>query len=183
MPLYGRFYLNDLPGMAWVADFAIQMTLHYVSAGLFMAACLFHLFYHWRRREFSLLPQRGDLVESWTIIKAMLTQKEEPPHDKFLAEQRLAYAAFALTILVLVVSGYFLAVKNAAGLILDSTLLQITTLTHMGFTFLFVLQVLMHVAVFMLKVNRPLFPSMVTGRVDYRYAAERHPLWMKKLLK
>lgn len=183
MPLYGRFYLNDLPGMGWVSDFLVQMTLHYSSAALFMAACLFHLIYHWRKREFSILPRRGDVAESWRIIKAMLTKGEEPPHDKFLAEQRLAYAAFAVTVLVLVVSGYFLAFKNAAGLIFDPILIQVVTLSHMGFTFLFLLQIVVHLAAFLLRANRPLFSSMWTGQVARKYVVERHPLWMKKVEK
>lgn len=183
MPLYGRFYLNDLPGMGWVSNFSIQMVLHYSSAGLFVAACLFHIVYHWRKKEFSLLPRRGDMAESWLIIKALFTKGDEPPHDKFLAEQRLAYAAFAMTILVLMISGYFLAFKNAAGLVLDPTLIQVVTLSHMGFTFLFLMQVLVHLAAFMLRVNRPLFPSMWTGRVARSYATERHPVWTDKSLR
>ena len=180
MPLYGRFSLNDLPGMAWVSDFTVQLNLHYVSAGSFMAACLFHALYHWWRGEYAALPRKGDLSASWATIKAMLSNRDEPPHEKFLAEQRLAYATFVVTVMVLVVTGYILAAKNALGLILDPALIQVLILTHMGCTFLFVFQVLLHISAFMLKVNRPLFLSMLTGRVCRKYAFERHPLWIAK---
>ncbi len=179
MPLYGRFYLNDIPGMAWVSNPQMQMDLHYFSAAPFLAVCLFHLIYHWRRKEVSLLPQKGDLSESWQIIKAMLSRKQEPAHGKFLAEQRIAYAAFAVTIVVLVVSGYLLAVKNSLLLFVDPQVLQAIILVHHGFTYIFILQVIMHLAAFLLKVNRPLLPTMFHGRVDKAYAVRRHSKWHK----
>lgn len=179
MPLYGRFYLNVLPGMAWVSNFNIQIVLHYLGAMLFMAAGVFHLLYHLKRREFSLLPRRGDMAESWQIIKAMFRNEAEPPHDKFLAEQRLAYAAFALTILVLVVSGYFLAAKNVFGVILNPELVQVAILSHLVFTFFFVFQVMLHLTAFLLKANRPLLPSILTGRVGREYVVKRHPRWQQ----
>jgi len=177
MPLYGRFYLNDIPGMRWVSDFQTQLDLHYFSASIFLAAGLFHLLYHWRRREFALLPKKGDLRESWQIIKAMLSKRLEPAHDKFLAEQRIAYAVFAFTILVLVVSGYFLAVKNSLLLFVEPQLLQAIILTHHAFTYLFMFQVALHLAAFLLKVNRPLLPTMFHGRVAQVYVITRHGKW------
>ncbi len=180
MPLYGRFYLNELPGMAWVSDMQAQMDLHYFSAALFVAACLFHLVFHWRRREFALVPRKGDVRESGQIIKAMLTGREEPAHDKFLAEQRIAYAAFVMTVFVLVVSGYFLTIKNSLQLFVGPQLLQAVVLAHLVFTFIFFLQILLHLAAFLLKVNRPLLAAMFHGRVAREYATQRHPLWLDK---
>ncbi|PLX89031.1 MAG: hypothetical protein C0618_02625 [Desulfuromonas sp.] len=180
MPLYGRFYLNELPGLHWVTHFQTQMNLHYLAAGPFIAACLFHLLYHWRRGEFALVPQRGDLKESWLIIKAMLMKGQEPAHEKFLAEQRIAYATFALTIGVLSASGYFLAVKNTLGWHVAPQVLQVIILMHLVFTFLFLLQIALHLGAFILKANRPLFASMFNGRVTLSYAAKRHSRWVKR---
>lgn len=180
MPLYGRFYLNNFPGMRWVSNFQTQMDLHYFSAALFMAACLYHLLYHWRRKEFSLLPQKGDLRESWQIIKAMLSKTAEPAHDKFLAEQRIAYAAFAVSIVVLMVSGYSLAVKNSLIWFVDPQVLQAIVLLHHAFTYVFLIQVLMHLAAFLLKANRPLLPTMLNGRIAYDYALTRHKKWLAR---
>jgi len=179
MPLYGRFYLNDLPGMQWVSDFAAQMTLHYVAAMLFVATGMFHLVYHWRRGETALLPRRGDVIASWQIVKALLTGGEGPPHDKFLAEQRLAWAGFVITAIILAASGYFLALKTRFGVILDPGLIQVVTLLHMALTFVFILQVLMHLAAFILKANRPLLLSMFHGRVNREYVRQRHARWQQ----
>jgi len=183
MPLYGRFYLNDIPGMRWVSDFQTQLDLHYFSAAIFLAAGLFHLLYHGRRGEFALVPKKGDLGESWQIIKAMLSKGEEPAHDKFLAEQRIAYAVFFFTMLVLVGSGYFLALKNILLLFVGPQLLQAIILTHHAFTYVFMLQVALHLAAFLLKVNRPLLPTMFHGRVAHDYVITRHGKWLDEKVK
>ena len=47
------------------------------------------------------MPRKGDVRESFEIIRAMLTGKEEPPSRKFLAEQRLAYAFIGFSIVLL----------------------------------------------------------------------------------
>jgi len=182
MPLYGRFYINDIPGMRWVSDFQTQLDLHYFSAAIFLAACLFHLLYHGRRKEFALMPRKGDLRESWQIIKAMLSKGQEPPHDKFLAEQRIAYAVFGLTILQLVGSGYFLAANSSLRLFVDSQLLQVIILAHHAFTYIFILQVLLHLAAFLLKANRPLLPTMFHGRVAQEYVLKRHQKWLDRTM-
>lgn len=36
MPLYKRYYISDIPGLAWTSDFFIQHVLHYVAAALFL---------------------------------------------------------------------------------------------------------------------------------------------------
>lgn len=179
MPLYGRFSLDALPGLHWVSDFAAQMTLHYSAAMLFVGTGLFHLCYHWRRGEKALLPRRGDIKASWQIIRAMLTGKEEPPHDKFLAEQRLAWAGFAVTAIALTASGYFLALKTRLGIIIDPLLIQTVTLLHMTLTFVLLGQIVIHLAAFLLKANRPLLRSMFNGKVDSGYAARRHGNWQR----
>lgn len=179
MPLYGRFYLNSLPGLRWVSDFATQMTLHYLAAMLFVSTGLFHLVYHWRRRETALLPRRGDIGESGKIVTAMLTGRQEPPHDKFLAEQRLAWAGFAVTAVTLTATGYFLALKTRFGVIIDPGLIQAVTLLHMALTFVFLAQVLLHLVAFVLKANRPLLRSMFSGKVDGEYVARRHSRWRR----
>lgn len=178
MPLYGRFYVNEIPGLSWVTNFQIQMDLHYFSASLFIAACLFHVLYHWRRKEFALVPRKGDVHESWLIIRAMLSKEQEPAHDKFLAEQRIAYAAFVITIVVLFVSGYFLAVKNSLLLFVDPQVLQVIILMHHVVTYFFILLVVLHLAAFFIKANRPLLPTMLHGRVKKGYALKRHLKWI-----
>lgn len=37
MPLFKRYYIADIPGLAWTADYFVQHVLHYVAAGIFLA--------------------------------------------------------------------------------------------------------------------------------------------------
>jgi hypothetical protein len=37
MPIFKRYYLSDVPGMAWTADFYFTHYLHYVGASLLLA--------------------------------------------------------------------------------------------------------------------------------------------------
>lgn len=177
MPLYGRFFVNEIPGLGWSANYATQMQLHYLSSLVFSAAGMFHLLYHWRRRELQAWPRKGDVKESAEIIRAMIKGKKEPPQDKFLAEQRLVYAAFVVVSMILLLSGLFLALKNSFGLFIDPLLLQVVIFTHILATMAFIALVVGHLAAFLIKENRPMLPSMFSGKIDRAYAEHRHALW------
>ncbi|MCP3176821.1 cytochrome b/b6 domain-containing protein [Desulfuromonas sp. KJ2020] len=177
MPLYGRFYVNELPGLSWSTNFLIQQVIHYMAAMIFTAAVFFHLVFHLRRREFAAVPRKGDVKESIEIIKAMVTDQEEPPNGKFLAEQRLAYAAMGLTSLLLITTGLIKVYKNTGVITLDPTFLQVVTLTHTLATMAFLGLFVAHLGAFLIKANRPLLPSMFTGKVRRDYAEHRHREW------
>lgn len=177
LPMYKRYMLNELPGMAWAANYEIQLVIHYIAAFVFTSAVFFHLLYHWRRREFAALPRKGDVKESVEIIKAMATGGEEPPQDKFLAEQRLVYAGFGGVILVLIVTGLLKSLKNFNGVTFGETTLTVITLIHTAFAMLFLAAFIAHMAAFVIKANRPLFKTMFTGKVSLEYARHRHSKW------
>ena len=44
MPIFKRYYLADIPGMAWTADFYFTHTLHYLGASLLLALITYLLF-------------------------------------------------------------------------------------------------------------------------------------------
>ena len=180
MPMYKRYMLTELPGMAWTSDFALQTVIHYIAAFFFTAALFFHMVYHTMNNEFSIIPRKGDMKESWDIIKAMITGKEEPPSGKFLAEQRVAYAAIGTVSLVLVFTGLIKVYKNTGAIVLDAAMLKYVTLLHTASTMIFMLLIIAHLAAFIIKANRPLVPSMFTGRIDKQYAEHRHSKWETK---
>ena len=88
-PLYRRYMVDRLPGFGWASNFDLQFDIHMTAAALFTAAVFFHLFYHLLRGDRGLLPRRGDIGESWRIVKATFGIGEEPPSGKYLAEQRV----------------------------------------------------------------------------------------------
>ncbi len=177
LPMFRRYNIVELPGMGWSDNFEIHLVIHYIAAVVFGAAILFHLVYHFRRREFAALPRRGDGVESWRIIVAMIRGRPEPPSGKFLAEQRLAYGVIGATSLVLIATGLVKSFKNLGPIILDPWFLTWVTLIHTAAAMVFMGLVVAHLAAFLIRANRPLLPSMFTGRVSRAYAEHRHPLW------
>ncbi len=48
MPLFKRYYIADIPGLAWTADFSVQHVLHYVAAGFFLALVAYWAVIHFR---------------------------------------------------------------------------------------------------------------------------------------
>lgn len=180
-PMYKRFMVTRIPGLGWAGDFWINLKIHYLAGIVFVSVMLFHIIYHGWLRHQGLLPRKGDIRASLQTILGMFGFGEEPKSDKYLPEQRLAYAYLGGTGLVLVLTGMIKVLKNLPGFFLSPTLLTWTTLLHTFFTFLFLLGVLAHLAALILRVNRPLVRSIFTGRVDLDYVRDRHTLWYHKL--
>lgn len=181
LPLARRYMIDALPLLGWSSDFGVTLTLHYAAATLLILAVTYHVVLHAVRREFAIVPRRGDLRESWLIVKAMIGRGEEPESDKYLAEQRVAYAFIGGSILLVIVTGYAKVLKNFSGIDLPSWFLWATTTLHNLAMFLIVLGVAGHLAAFLFKANRALIPGMVSGRVCAHYASERHAAWCRRL--
>lgn len=180
MPVYKRYMVADLPGMAWTANYPVTLFIHYVAAIVLMAVAAYHIVYAVKTRSFGLVPRKGDVKESAEIIAAMIKGKEEPPSGKFLAEQRLAYAFIAGVVGVLIITGIFKVAKNLPFIKLPHDFLVVNTMIHNIFTGLMIFGIIAHLGAFLLKPNRPLFKSMFTGTVDAEYARHRHSLWKAK---
>lgn len=177
LPMYKRYNVVKIPGLEWSQNFEITLVMHLIAAIFFGAGVLFHIVYHYRRKEYAAMPQKGDVKESVEIIKAMVTGKEEPPQGKFLAEQRLAYAAIGVTSIVLLVTGLVKIIKNANSITLIPWINEVNTLLHTLAGMIFMLLFFAHMGAFVIKSNWPLFTTMFTGHVDKKYAEERHSLW------
>jgi len=158
-----------------------MLDLHYLAAGILIFVVSFHLVYHTLRREFDIMPKKGDIKESYVIIKAMLTGGKEPPAEKYLAEQRLAYLFIGVNILVLILTGIVKVLKNLEGSQIPATLVSASTHLHNLATVLLILGIGAHLVAFVLKANRPLIRGMFLGTVDEEYAEERHSLWYNRV--
>ena len=127
------------------------------------------------------MPRRGDVKESFEIIKAMLTGKEEPPSRKFLAEQRLAYAFIGFSIVLLIATGMLKFMDNLPTVSLSFPVVFWNTMLHNIGTMLFLFGFIAHIGAFLLKANWPLFRSMFNGKVSLKYAEHRHPIWIEEI--
>lgn len=177
LPMYKRYNVLKIPGLSWAGDFELTLVMHLIAAVVFGGAVLFHIVYHFRRKEFAAVPKKGDLKESAQIMKAMVTGGEEPPQGKFLAEQRLAYAAIGIVSLVLLLTGLIKIYKNFGAITINPFISEINTLIHTMAGMFFLLLFLAHLGAFVIKANWPLIPTMFTGRVKKDYVEHRHSLW------
>lgn len=183
LPLYKRYMLSDVPGLAWTADYAVTLYLHYLGAFVLIFAVSFHLAYHGLlRRELGLWPRRGDVRESIQIVKAMLTGGQEPPSAKYLAEQRLAYLAIGGSLALLIVTGLVKVAKNLPGVGLPELAIEIVTHLHNLAAILLLLGVVGHLVALLIPANRKLVGGMFHGTVDREYVEHRHPIWYQELL-
>ncbi len=177
MPVYKRYMLNEVPFMAWTADYHITLWWHYFFSVVLIGIVFYHLTYHFLRKEFDILPKKGDVKHSAEVIIAMITGKEEPPSEKYLPEQRLGYAFIAFWIVVMIITGVVKTFKNISGVELNNDLVfWMAHIHNLGF-FMLILGVGGHLAAFLFKPNRKLLPAMLWGKICSCYAKSRHMKW------
>jgi len=183
LPMYKRYMVTQIPGLGWAGDFFINLKIHYLAGIVFVSIMVFHAIFHGWLGHQGLLPQKGDFKASLITILSMFGFGKEPKSDKYLAEQRLAYAYLGGIGLILVLTGIVKVLKNLPGVYLPPVLITSMTLTHTFATIFFLLGVLAHLAALIFKVNRPLTKSIFTGEVDMEYVKERHTVWYDELMK
>ncbi|HOV91079.1 MAG TPA: cytochrome b/b6 domain-containing protein [Syntrophorhabdaceae bacterium] len=182
LPLFKRYYITEIPGFAWTGDFNTVTTVHYTASIFFFMAVLFHIFYHGIKKEFGLLPRKGDISQSIKVISAMIGIGDEPPSDKYLPEQRIAYVGIGIIILILTITGIIKVLKNLEWIVLSPLSEGINTFIHTLTGFLFMIAFIIHVGIVLFfKSNWPLLKSMFTGWIDEEYVKHRHALWYEKI--
>lgn len=181
MPVYKRYNVEDIPGLAWSSDFLATLNLHYIAAAVLLFISTFYITYLVTSKQFDILPRKGDVRESLQIIKALLGLAQEPENDKYLTEQRLAFAVTAVSIAFLILSGFLKVYKNLPGAYLSPEAVFWTAMIHNVFTVILLFSVVFHLLAFILKPNRPLVSSMFTGTISREYAARRHSRWMQRM--
>jgi cytochrome b subunit of formate dehydrogenase len=178
LPVAARYGITTIPGFAWSGDFIASLNIHYAASVVFIVAAFFHLFYHGLLNDRGLIPQQGDLKTSIAVIKTFFGKGEEPPFDKYLPEQRLAYFGMAAIIAVIILTGLVKTYKNVYAPDLSHTLVFWSTWLHNIFFVLFILAFMGHIGALVLKPNRPMVRGILTGAVRLDYARRRHPLWL-----
>jgi cytochrome b subunit of formate dehydrogenase len=181
LPMAARYKITAIPGFAWSGDFITSLTVHYIASVVFIAVAFFHLFYHSLLQDRGLIPQKGDLKASIAVVKTFFGKGEEPPFDKYLPEQRLAYLGMAGIIAVIILTGLIKTYKNVYAPDLSHTLILWSTWLHNIFFILFILAFAGHIGAIILKPNRPMVRGIFTGAVRLDYARHRHPLWLSVL--
>lgn len=182
MPMYTRYGFTKIPGFAWSADFSITLYMHYIAGAVLVFAVVYHIVYHTLRKEFDILPRRGDFKESVLVIGSMLKLCKAPECDKYLGEQRLAYAYIGGNILTIIITGLIKVYKNLPGIEISNNVLWTVTTVHNAAAMFLILGIFGHLAAFVFKENRVLLPAMFSGCINLVYIEERHTHWYNKIL-
>ncbi len=183
MPIYKRYYVDQIAGLGWSSNFQTTLYIHYMAAILLIFISFYYLAYLYFSKEWDILPKKGDFKESMQIFASMVGLAHEPENDKYLAEQRLAFAVTAFSILLLIVTGLIKVYKNLPGNELSVGLVFWTAQMHNLFTVILLLSIIVHLLAFLIKDNRPLAASMFTGNIGSYYVIMRHNKWWRRLIK
>ncbi|WP_280768289.1 formate dehydrogenase subunit gamma [Salipaludibacillus daqingensis] len=181
LPLYGRYLLWQPFGTNWLTSYEMTLWVHYIFASILIFIIIYHAFFHVIRKEYAIIPKKGDMKASLILMKAMILKKQEPPSEKYLPEQRLAYLLFAVAILLLIGTGIVKVYQNLMGVNISNTMMVIVTMGHNIGTVLIIFAFIGHMAAFLFKENRNMLPGMFTGKVDKSYVKHRHSLWYRDL--
>ncbi len=71
MPLYKRYYIADIPGMAWSADFYTTHLVHYIFSALLIGLASYAVFNHVLTRKKSVALTTSGYVRS-VIVAGLL---------------------------------------------------------------------------------------------------------------
>lgn len=181
MPVYKRYNVENIPGFSWSSDFIITLNLHYIAAIVLVFISIYYLTYLIMTKRLDILPKKGDVKESIQIFASMIGLAPEPENGKYLAEQRLAFAVTAFSILMLILTGLIKVYKNLPGTDVSMVWIFWSAQLHNLFTFILLFSIIIHLLAFLIKDNRPLVASMFTGKIAKDYVARRHKLWLAEL--
>lgn len=181
MPVYKRYNVEDIPGLGWSSDFLVTVQLHYIAAIILVFISVYYLTYLLISKKLDIIPRRGDVKESLQIFASMVGLAEEPENDKYLAEQRLAFSVTAISVLFLIITGIIKVYKNLPGTNVSADIIFWTAQVHNLFTFILLFSIIVHLLAFLIKDNRPLVPSMFTGKISREYVEHRHSKWLDKI--
>lgn len=66
MPIFKRYYIADIPGLGWLAEYYITFRLHYISASLFIALAAYLVMTCW------LFQRRSLRIGFWGFVRGGL---------------------------------------------------------------------------------------------------------------
>ncbi len=112
MPIFKRYYIADIPGLGWLAQFYVTHAIHYAMAALLMGFCVYvALDYFFGRRNSG-------------TKKFQITR-----NTRITAPARVKIAA----LFGLILTGCFMVVKNLSGIYFPHGVVIGLDLLHLAF--------------------------------------------------
>ncbi len=112
MPLWGRYYVSDVPGLGWSGNFIVNVNVHILAGSLLLGIGVF------------------------ALTKALMMGKAR--FGKLTLSGRIRGFLLALAL----ITGILMVVKNFPGMHFSMATLMVFNFTHMGASVLFMLTVL-----------------------------------------
>ena len=101
LPMAARYKITAVPGFGWSGDFIISLYDPLCRVGGLHRRGVLPSGLPRSPARPGTAPPKGDLKASIDVVKTFFGKGEEPPFDKYLPEQRLAYLGMAVIIAVL----------------------------------------------------------------------------------
>jgi len=87
MPIYNRYYLSDIPGLGWLANFYVTRNIHYLGAIILLALLFYGLFDFLFSRKRRLRLSRTGLLRAGLlagiVVSGALIVVKNFPHVYF----------------------------------------------------------------------------------------------------
>jgi hypothetical protein len=111
MPIFARYYISDIPGLGWLAEFYVTHVIHYIMAALLLA------------------------LGGYVVMDAVLGRKKTPVRQPSFYKGTLTAAGWVkvLSLAGLIVTGGIMVAKNLSGVYFPHLLIILLDLLHLLF--------------------------------------------------
>jgi putative Mn2+ efflux pump MntP len=111
MPIFARYYISDIPGLGWLAQFYVTHAMHYILAALLLA------------------------LGTYALLDAVLRRKRSPARQRHLNRNKVTATGWVklISLAGLGVTGCFMVVKNLSGVYFSHNTIILLDLSHLLF--------------------------------------------------
>jgi hypothetical protein len=127
MPIFKRYYIADIPGLGWLADFEVTHLIHYGFAIIFSVVIFYRVTLYVMNQRFNDHPKALWIVKT---LGAAMTGG-------------------------IMVSGFFLVARNLPGYQFSAGFISLLDVVHLGLVLMFLLFSLAVVVLKRLKPSHP----------------------------
>ncbi|MDZ7664765.1 MAG: hypothetical protein U5K27_05465 [Desulfotignum sp.] len=110
MPIFARYYISDIPGLGWLAEFYVTHAIHYIMAALLL------------------------VLGGYAVMDAVLGRKLPSVRQNRVNKGRLTATGWVkvLSLAGLMVTGSVMVVKNLSGVYFPHLLVILLDLLHLS---------------------------------------------------
>lgn len=175
--------------IALEGGFEARGTIHRVAAALLIATAFYHILYilfsrHGHEEFMQMLLRAQDFKDyGAALLYDLGLRSEKPLLDRYSYREKFQYWAFALFVVIMIVSGFILWFHDWFFGILPKWAFDVAIAVHSGTgTLILIVLTLWHLYVVHLSPGRfPIDWSFWDGKISERQLKEEHPLEYQRL--